>query len=221
MMKSQVTVSLTEQRHGTCNGEAIRFPEGTVLPGELTLEPTDGPWGIREYEQPQYFLGTFDFTFEGRCLRYSGLVTQWNLWAPSGTQVQTERTEFVDQAGRIDGMMDDREDWSYVLPDGRTHRIRLKYTSCRFWIMAQPSSLLIKCQYYDPNPILPSTKGMVTIFYSRPFGELLLLKDTKLLLDPQGNLSDFVLHGGATMTLELRSEQHAGGVRSLCSRPTA
>jgi hypothetical protein len=205
-MKNPVTVKLPDERRGTFNGESLCFPAGTELAGELALEPSDGPWGIREYEQPHYLTATFDFTFDGRYLRYSGFVTQWNLWAPTGTQVQTGRAGFVDQAGRIDGMMDDREEWSYVLPDGRTHRNRLKYMSCHFWIMAEPTSLLVKCQYYDQNP---GIAGMVTIFYSRPLEELLLLRDTRVLYDSRGKPEDFDIHGGDTITLELGGEPPA------------
>jgi hypothetical protein len=215
-MKNPVTVKLPDERRVTCNGEALCLPAGTVLAGELVLEPSDGPWGIREYEQPHYLTATFDFAFESRYLRYSGLVTQWNLWAPTGTQVETERGEFVDQVGRIDGMMDDREDWSYVLPDGRTHRNRLKYTSCHFWVMAKPTSLLVKCQYYEQNPDLA---GMVTIFYSRYLEELLLLRDTRVFYDSRGKAEDFNIHGGDTITLKLRGEPSAGGDEKPAPQP--
>ena len=45
---------------------------------------------------------------------------------------------------------------------------------------------------------------MVTILYSRPLEELLLLRDTKVFLDSEGNPEDFDLHGGDTITLEPR-----------------
>ena len=63
--------------------------------------------------------------------------------------------------------------------------------------MAELSSLLVRCQYYDT-----SVSGMVTIFYSRPWAALLLLKDTRYFRDSQGNLSDFSPHGGLTTTLK-------------------
>jgi hypothetical protein len=168
------------------------------------LEPFGCPLGIPEYDHPSFIAATFDFPFKGRSLRYTGFIWQWDLWAPTGTHVQTERSDFVDEIGQLDGMMDARKDWSYVLPDGRTHTNRLKYTSCHFWIMAEPSSLLVRCEYYDQNPDIA---GMVTIFYCRPLAELLLLKDTKVSHDSAGNPEDFDLHGGDTITLESRGEQ--------------
>lgn len=197
-MKLQVTVVLPDDRFATCEGRALVLAAGTALSGELTLEPSDGPLGIREYEHPHCLATTLDFFFDGRCLRYANWVSGRNLWLPSGTQVQTECADFVNQVGPIDGMMDDRDDWFYVLPDGRIHRNRLKYTACNFQLMAQPSSLLVRCQYYDQNP---GIAGMVAIFYSRPLEELLFLKDTQVFYDSHGKIADFFLHGGDTIML--------------------
>ena len=67
--------------------------------------------------------------------------------------------------------------------------------------MVTPLSLRVRCQYYDQNP---DVAGMVTIYYSRPFEELLLLKDTKIYLDERGQVEDFHLHGGESIKLEER-----------------
>ena len=175
------------------------LPAGAALSGELTLSPTDGPFGIREYERPHYIAATFDFTSGGQNLRYAGLITQWDLWAPTGTQVQTDLQSFGDQIGRIDGMIDDRDDWSYVRPDGTMHTIRLKYTSCHFWVMARLTTMRVKCHYYDT-----SVCGMVAIFYEAPLSRLLLLPTVKLFHDAAGSLEDFDPHGEKIMRLEER-----------------
>jgi hypothetical protein len=202
-MEKEVTIILPDDRHTTCNGASITLPAGTASSGRLKLEPSHGPLGRPEYDHPSFIKTTFDFSFEGRNLRNTGFIGQWELWAPDGTHVQTERSDFIDEIGQLDGMMDARRDWSYVLPDGRTHTNRLKYTSCCFWIMTQPSSLLVRCQYYDQNPDIT---GMVTIFYSRPLADLLLLKDMRISYDSAGNPEDFNRYNEDTITLELRDE---------------
>jgi hypothetical protein len=198
-MEKEVIITLSDDRCATCDGAVVRLPAGTALSGHLTLEPSTGPLGIPEYDHPSYIAATFDFQLDGRNLRHTGFISQWELWAPTGTQVLTYRDDFVDELSQLDGMMDTRDDWSYVLPDGTTHTNRLKYTSCKFWIMTQTSSLAVRCEYYDQNPHIT---GMVTIFYTRPLEKLLLLKDTKLLYDSSGNPEDFHLHGGDTITLK-------------------
>jgi hypothetical protein len=204
MMKTLVTITLPVERHAVCGGDANSLPAGVPLVGDLTLTPSDGPLGIREFDHPHFIAATFDFAAAGRNMRYTGFISQWDLWAPTGTHVQTACPEFEDQTGQLDGMMDGRDDWSYVLPDGTTHANRLKYTSCRFWVMPKPSSVLVRCDYYDQNPDIAD---MVTIFYSRPLEELLLLKDTKVFHDSDGNPEDFDLHCGDTITLKPRGEQ--------------
>ena len=208
MMKTPVTITLTEERHAVCGGDATSLPAGVTFVGDLTLTPSDGPLGIREYDHPHFLVATLDFTLVGLALRYTGFISQWDLWAPTGTQVQIECPGFEDQTGQIDGMMDDRDDWSYVLPDGTTHANRLKYTSCKFWVMPQASSLLVRCEYYDQNPDITR---MVTIFYTRSLEDLLLLKDTKVFHDADGNPEDFDLHGGDTITLKPRCEHTPAG----------
>ena len=203
-MKTQVSITLPNELSASFGGYPVVLDAGTVLAGDLTLELSDGPLGIREYEHPHFVLATFDFSVDGRDLRSTGFISQWDLWAPTGTQVRTECPDFRAHIGQLDGMMDDRDDWAYVLPDGTTHANRLKYTACKFWVMAQPSSLLVRCEYYDQNPDIA---GMVTIYYTRPLKELLLLKDTKVYRDSDGNPEDFALHGGKTVTLKTRGEQ--------------
>ena len=195
----EVCFILPDERVAICDRKVISLPAGSEITGALTLRPSDGPLGIREHEHPSFILATFDFSVGGRNLRYTGFISQWDLWAPSGTEVQTECPQFEDQTDQLDGMMDGRDDWSYVLPDGTTHTNRLKYTSCKFWVMTQPSSLLVRCQYYDQNPDIADT---VKIFYARPLDELLLFKETKVFHDVDGNPEDFDLHGGDTIILQ-------------------
>ncbi|MCG3148617.1 MAG: hypothetical protein PCFJNLEI_02062 [Verrucomicrobiae bacterium] len=210
-MTASVKLILPIERQAACEGQTILIPAGNELHGKLTLQPSDGPHGIREYEHPHYVQASFEFELEGQRFQYNGLITQWDLWARNGTQVDTSRSDFRDDIGQIDGMMDDRDDWFYVLPDGRTHSNRLKYTSCNFRVMLQPTSLLVRCQYYDQNP---DVTGMVTIYYTRPLEDLLLLKDTKFSYDANGALEDFSLRDGATITLQAlrasKSVQAAG-----------
>lgn len=197
MTTSTVSLLLPHDRHARCGNDEIILPAATELSGQLSLEPSDGPFGIREYEHPSYVATTFEFA--GRSFRNRGLLSAFHLWAPNGTPVQLEAPDYQEQLGPIEGMMDDREDWWYLLPDGTKHTNRLKYTSCQFGIMLQPSSLLVRCRYYDQNPDIAS---YLTIFYSRNLADLLLLKDTRLCLDASGNLEDFILNGGETITLE-------------------
>ena len=200
-MKTKITVILTDDRDATCDGRAVYLPAGIALSGDLTLELSNGPLGVREYKHPHFLSSQFDFTVDGQDLRYSGFVSLWNLWAPTGTQVQTERPEFVDEVGQIDGMIDSNVDWSYIRPDGKVHTNRLKYTSCQLWAMMERSSLLVKCRYYDQNPDIAN---MVTIFYSRPLSALVFLKDTKVFYNSAGVPEDFELNGGTTITLKKR-----------------
>ena len=197
-MTTSVKLILPTERQATCEGSPILLPASKELLGSLTLQPSDGPHDIREYDHPHYVEASFDFQLEDRQFRYTGLITQRDLWARNGTRVTMNQSEFRDDIGQIDGMMDDREDWFYVLPDGRTHSNRLKYTGCNFGVMVQPTALLVRCQYYDQNP---DVTGMVTIYYTRPLEELLLLKDTKFFYDANGVLEDFSLRDGETITL--------------------
>ena len=198
MIKTQIEFKLPKQREVIAGDTSISIKQHTHLTGDLTLKASDGPLGIREYENPSYLQVIFDFEVDGMPLRYSGIITQWNLWAPSGSRVQIEYTNFEEQIGPIEGMMDMREDWSYILPNGKTHTNRLKYTSCKFWVMLLPASFMVRCDYFDQNPEIAD---MRTIFYSRPFEELILLKDTKIFLDENGIPEDYDPHSGDSITL--------------------
>lgn len=199
IVSREVTFTIPEERKATCGDEGMLLPGGTKVAGTLTLEASDGPLGIREYDHPSFLSADVVFKIDAQTYRYRGLISQWDLWAPNGTPVVKEKVDFRDETGQLDGMMDGRDDWHYVLPDGSTHANRLKYTSCQFWGAVQSSSLDVKCRYYDQNPDITD---YVTIFYTRPLAELLLLRDTRVFLDAQGNPEDFSLHDGEVITLE-------------------
>lgn len=195
----EVTFILPEEREATCGEKSILLSGGIEVSGTLTLKAADGPLGVREYDHPSFLSADLVFGFDGQTYRYTGLVSQWDLWAPNGTRVVKAKPDFRDEAGQLDGMMDGRDDWHYVLPDGSTHANRLKYTSCQFWLAVQSSSLDVKCRYYDQNSDIAD---YVTIFYTRPLAELLLLRDTRVFHDAEGIPEDFSLHDGETITLE-------------------
>lgn len=195
----EVTFMLSEDRKASCGDESIFLPRGTEVSGTLRLEPFDGPLGVREYDHPSFLRADLVFTNDGHKYQYSGIISQWDLWAPNGTRVAKEQPEFRDETGQLDGMMDGRDDWEYLLPDGSTHSNRLKYTSCQFWVMVKPSTLEVKCKYYDQNSDIAN---YVTIFYSRSLADLLLLKDTRVFNDAEGKPEDFSLHDGETIILE-------------------
>lgn len=199
IVSREVMFTLPEKKTAVCGEESIVLPQGTEVRGILQLKPSDGPLGIRDYDHPSFLSADLAFTHDGYRYQYSGLISQWDLWAPNGTQVTKEQPEFQDETGQLDGMMDGRDDWYYVLPDGSTHTNRLKYTSCQFWVMAQPSELTVKCRYYDQNSEIAD---YVAIFYARPLEELLLLRDTRVFRDAEGDPEDFSLHDGETITLK-------------------
>lgn len=194
----KVTFTLPDEREAYCGEQIILLPQGAEVTGVLELRPSNGPLGIHDSENP-FLSAELVFTWNGQKYLYSGFISQWDLWAPNGTRVATEQPEFRDDIGQLDGMMDGREDWGYVLPDGSTHANRLKYTSCQFWVMVQQASLAVKCRYYDQNSEIAN---YVTIFYTRHLAELLLLRDTRIFRDAEGKPEDFCLHDGETITLK-------------------
>ncbi len=195
----EVTFMLSEDRKATCGDKNILLPRGTEVSGTLRLETFDGPLGIREYDNASFLRADFAFTHDGQIYQYSGIISPWDLWAPNGTGVAKEQSGFRDETGQLDGMMDGRDDWEYILPDGSTHSNRLKYTSCHFWVMVKPSALDVKCKYYVHNS---NIADYVTIFYSRSLADLLLLKDTSVFNDAEGKPEDYSLHDGETITLK-------------------
>ncbi len=197
-MTKSVTFTLKSDRLARIGEEQFVLPAKSILVGQLSLEPSDGPIGIREYDNPSFLRACFDFEFGGRKMRYSGFVRECGLWAPNGTQTTFENSEFISECGVIDGMMDDREDWFYIRPDGGRHTNRLKYTSCHFELMLKTATVLVKCRYYDQNP---NIAGYVTIYYSRDLDELLLRKDNKYSYDQNGNIEDWYPEEGPYVTL--------------------
>jgi hypothetical protein len=193
-----VTFTLPDDRKAQCGEQSILLPQGTEVTGVLELRPSNDPLGVHNCDNP-FLNADLVFTWKDQKYLYSGFISKWDLWAPNGAKVAKEQPDFRDDTGQLDGMMDDREDWLYVLPDGSTHTNRLKYTSFQFWVMLQSSSLAVKCRYYDQNSEIAD---YVTIFYKRPLAELLLLKDTRIFLDATGNPEDYSLHDGETITLK-------------------
>src|SRR5688500_7025757 len=107
-MLTPITLILKSERVVCINEEILALPAKTVLTGELSLCSSDGPWGVREYENPNYVSSCFYFELAGRRLKHCGLLSAWQLWAPNGTVVRFEDREFVSACGVIDGMMDSR-----------------------------------------------------------------------------------------------------------------
>jgi len=132
-------------------------------------------------------------------LKYSGWLNPYALWAPSGIQTIKEPVAFEPTAGPFDGMMDDCDDWHFVLPDGRCHSNKLKYTSWSYYLQPVVDSILVQCRYYDQNPDIAN---YVTIYYYRPLAALILQNETLIFPDASGDVEDFDLHGGRVVHLE-------------------
>ena len=174
------------------------MPANTVLTGQLSLDPSDGPYGRREFSDPSFVRTCFDFEFEGRQMKHSGLLCGSHLWAPDGTQTTFVDSNFLPECGVIEDMMDSRQDWFYIRSDGTRHANRLKYTGCRFELMLKPTALHVRCRYYDQNPDITD---YVTIYYSRDLDDVLLLKDIKYSYDRNGNVEDWLWGEGPYVTL--------------------
>ena len=197
-MRKPVTVILKSDRVARMAGEIFTMPANTVLTGQLSLDPSDGPRGDREFDNPNFLTVCFDFEFAGRPMRYAGFLGRYHLWAPDGTQTTFEDSAFISECGVIDGMMDNRRDWFYIRFDGVRHTNRLKYTSCHFELMLKPTTVQVKCRYYDQNPDIA---GYVTIYYARDLDDLLFFKDMKFYYDQDGKVEDFLWDEGPHITL--------------------
>lgn len=198
-MATKVTFNTDSERVARAGNSDVIIPTATELSGDLALERSDGPFGVKEYENPSFLLASFQFPFNGSTYKYSGFITAQQLWAPNGTSTLNEPAEFQSCCGTIDGMMDGRDDWFYLRPDGSNHSNRLKYTSCHFDVSPQDEGLVVKCKYYDQNE---AVADYLTIYYSRPYCELLLLEDHKYFHDSSGNLEDVDWNAAGHVKLE-------------------
>ena len=127
-MSKSVSFTLKSERLARIGEEQFILPAHSVLAGQLSLKTSDGPMGLREFEQPSFLHACFDFEFGGRQMRYAGFIRWSALWAPDGTQTTFEDPGFIPECGMIEGLNDSRADWFYIRSDGRRHTNRLKYT---------------------------------------------------------------------------------------------
>ena len=192
---------LSDNRTCQCGEKKIELNQGSTLSGTLTLKTTDGPWNIREYNYPSFLDMQFEFSLPEdptRTFRYQAELPVEKLWAPNGTQVAYEMPEFEDQVGDLEELIDWREDWSYLTPEGETHTNRLKYTSATFQVMIETDSLLVCCEYYDQNEDITD---YVTIFYRVPLANILLLPDHIPCYREDGSLDDMRYYEGESISL--------------------
>lgn len=197
-MSKSVSFTLNSERLVRIGEEQFILPVHSVLAGRLSLKTSDGPMGLREFEQPSFLHACFDFEFGGRQMRYAGFIRWSALWAPDGTQTTFEDRDFIPECGIIEGLKDSRADWFYISSDGRRHTNRLKYTGCYFEVMLKMTGMQVKCRYYDQNPDIT---GYVTIYYSRDLDDLLLRKDIKFCYDQDGKVEEFLWDEGPYVTL--------------------
>jgi hypothetical protein len=198
IVSKSVIVTLKSDRTARMGGEIFVLAAKTVLTGQLSLEASDSPLGTREYDNPSFVRTCFDFEFEGRQMRHTGLLGRFHLWAPNGTQTTFEDPKFISECGVIDGMMDERGDWFYIRSDGVRHSNRLKYTSCHFELMLTMAAVQVRCRYYDQNQDIAD---YVMIYYFRDLDDLLLLKDMKYYYDQEGKVEDWSSDEGPYVTL--------------------
>ena len=185
-----------DMRFANQAGESFNFPAGSELPGSLSMVPTLGPHGVREYEHPHMVDVSFEFRYNQNLRRYRGLLSQFDLWFASGARVERNNANFAADLGPIDGMMDDREDCSYILPDGRVHTFRLKYCGCTFDIMLQDDGFLIRCRYHD----LTAGTNLI-IYYPKKFTDFIFLPAPKLCF-AGGVLDEVYPHGEQFVSIE-------------------
>jgi hypothetical protein len=183
------------------HGESFHFPANSLLPGQLTLTPSDGPLGERAYEHPSYLELTFTFLHQERLRVHRGLLWRFDLWLEDGCSVQTSYPDFVSHSGQIDELMDSRSDLSYFLPDGRKHTFRVKYTGCFFDLMIVNKGFIIRCRYHDPKAI-GAVDSHATVFYQRKFADLIFLPALKLGYDSHGKAEEFFAHGADYVFVE-------------------
>ena len=195
---SEVCVTLPTSKDGILEGAPLTLAANHPLKGTLRLECSRGPLNEKEFEHPGFFDATLDFEHQEHTLRYHGLISVRELWAPNGTAATRENPDFKSELGQVEGMMDDRADWYYMLPDGQKHSNPLKYTGCHFRVTIDEDALNVQCKYYDQNPDIAD---YVTIYYSRPLAELLFRNDTLVMLDADGNPEDYSLYDTDVMTL--------------------
>ncbi|MEZ5325374.1 MAG: hypothetical protein R3F19_09950 [Verrucomicrobiales bacterium] len=182
-----------------CRDEEIVLAAGAEIVGTVSLELSDGPLGQRPYNNPSFVEATFDFQLGDRLFQSRSTLSCQHLWAADGTQVENDHPDFVDEVGQLDGMMDGRDEWYYLRPDGSKHSNRLKCTSCHIHLMVRELDVLVRCRYYDQNSEIAD---YVTIYYPKAYSDLLLLPDDKLYFDANGNVEDHVSNGAEFTTLE-------------------
>lgn len=183
---------------GLVDGKPVSIPQGLVLKGTVDFSLSDGPMKQREWENPSWLESEFRFEFEGRRYIHRGSVSHFALWAPRGIQTIARPANFCSAAGTLDGMVDGRDDWFYLKPDGSRHANRLKYTGFHVDIMPAKNELVVQCRYYDQNPEI---SGYVTIYYPLRYPMVVLRNDHVLSKDASGAVEEVLANEGAHVTL--------------------
>ena len=176
-------------------GEPFSFAAQSELSGTIWMQPTLGPLGQHAHPNPHLLQVDFDFPYAGRTRRYQGLVSQYDLWFANGTQTESGEN-FVPQVGPIDGMMDSREDASYLLPDGNLHTFRVKYSGGQYHLMFLPNGILVQCRYYDQVFIAETA-----IYYRKDFLDFLFQPAVRPYWD-SGKLDDLEYHAEQFVFIE-------------------
>ena len=82
------------------------------------------------------------------------------------------------------GMRDDRDDYSYVLPDGSERSFRLKYVGFECWASFREGGVTIKLKHFLPGD------SDVVVCYPIPVENLLFRTERRLTFDADGFLED-------------------------------
>jgi hypothetical protein len=109
-----------------------------------------------------------------------------------------EPQEGTSHAGTMQWLFDTRDNTFYLLPSGERRDVRVKYMDTQFDMMAQPDHALVQCRYYDASEFA----NYRTIYYKKPYLELLFLRAPKLSFDSNGKVEDFDAHGESFVEVE-------------------
>ena len=160
-----------------------RLQAGLQLTGDLTLAASVWPFGVMENGLPTHLFVQFRYHSGSKPVAYKAVIDSRKLWPRPGSTVWIPDPTFRPTVGPIGGMRDDRDNFTYFLPDRTERRFDLKYVDFAAWIMVRQDQLDVKLRHFcpgtppDDHPILG---------HSMPIEAILFRPELKLSYDRDG-----------------------------------